>query len=92
MAGHKNFAGTYSSVFLQLECILSLKTMFCSNFHENRKHVKILNHHCRPQGIGGFGSDERNLGFLNATQRPARGQPASNPPNSFPTMGPNPFG
>ncbi|PPD79499.1 hypothetical protein GOBAR_DD23560 [Gossypium barbadense] len=46
----------------------------------------------RPQGIGGFGSDERNLGFLNATQRPAGGQPASNPPNTFPTMGPNPFG
>ncbi|XVE98507.1 hypothetical protein REPUB_Repub03eG0112500 [Reevesia pubescens] len=46
----------------------------------------------RPQGIDGFGSDEFISGSLSATQRPTGGHSASNPPNSFSTMGANPFG
>ncbi|XP_022731389.1 probable ADP-ribosylation factor GTPase-activating protein AGD14 isoform X2 [Durio zibethinus] len=46
----------------------------------------------RPQGIGGFGSDEFTSGSLNTTQRPKGGHSASNPPTSFHTTGANPFG
>ena len=54
--------------------------------------VKILYYHCRPQGIGGFGSDEFILSSLSTANRPTGGLSALNPPNSFPTMGANPFG
>uniref|UniRef100_A0A5B6ZQF0 Putative ADP-ribosylation factor GTPase-activating protein AGD14 n=1 Tax=Davidia involucrata TaxID=16924 RepID=A0A5B6ZQF0_DAVIN len=46
----------------------------------------------RPQGIGGFGGSETTFGSLNTTQQSNGGYPAPATPNSFSSVGGNPFG
>ncbi|XWS70806.1 hypothetical protein CRYUN_Cryun03dG0080700 [Craigia yunnanensis] len=56
----------------------------------DQSHIAVPS--SRLQGIGGFGSDEFILSSLSTANRPTGGHSESNPPNSFPTMGANPFG
>ncbi|XWS73047.1 hypothetical protein CRYUN_Cryun02cG0092100 [Craigia yunnanensis] len=56
----------------------------------DQSHIAVPS--SRPEGIGGFGSDEFISGSLSTAPRPTGRHSASNPPNSFPTMGANPFG
>ncbi|OMO52328.1 Arf GTPase activating protein [Corchorus capsularis] len=56
----------------------------------NQSHISLPS--SRPQGTGDFDSDDFILSSISRTQKPAGGHSASSAPNSFPTMGANPFG
>ncbi|OMO80489.1 Arf GTPase activating protein [Corchorus olitorius] len=56
----------------------------------NQSHISLPP--SRPQRTGDFDSDDFILGSISTIQKPAGGHSASSAPNSFPTMGANPFG